>query len=60
MALVNVKVKNNTGAEVTLRLDDTDDAERIDYLQKLARREDLASVTVTKVPAPKSTPKTAD
>jgi len=55
MAYVHVVVKNNSGNTVTLGLDDVSDAERIEYLKKLAKREDLESVNVK--PAPKSASK---
>lgn len=53
MATVHVVVKNNSGNTVTLQFDDEKDAERIEYLKKLVRREDLADVKVVgaKVPA---------
>lgn len=46
MADVHVIVKNNSGHTVGLTLDDEQDAERIDYLKKQAKREDLDTVTV--------------
>jgi len=51
MTYVQVHVTNNSDQECSLLLDDERDAERIDYLKKLARREDLASVKVEPVEA---------
>lgn len=45
--MTDVKVVNNSGNEVTLRLPDTErGAELVEHLRKLARREELASVEV--------------
>jgi len=46
VAAVHVHTTNNRGFSVALLLDDVRDAERIAYLQKMARLEDLASVEV--------------
>lgn len=48
MAAKHVTVKNNHGQTAVLLLDDEVEAEadRIEYLQKLAKREDVKSVTV--------------
>lgn len=56
MAYVHVTTKNNAGQVAVLTLDDERDAERIEYLKKLAKREDLDSVSVKPAakPAPKS------
>lgn len=54
MAAVHVIVKNNSGNTVGLLLDDERDAERITYLQKLAKRDELDSVQIRKAPTRKS------
>lgn len=46
MAAVHVTTTNNAGHTATLLLDDERDAERIEYLKTLVRREDLADVKV--------------
>lgn len=49
MAAVQVTVHNNSDQKVTLTLDDETDAERIEYLKTLKRRDDLKDVQVKKV-----------
>lgn len=46
MAYVKVHVENKLGGKTVLGMDDERDAERIEYLKKLVKREDLESVTV--------------
>lgn len=55
MAAVKVTVHNNSDQKMTLTLDDTTDAERIEYLQTLKRRDELKDVQVTKVYAQRKT-----
>lgn len=53
MAVVPVEIVNNSGQTVRMSVDD---GEQLEYLRKLAKREDLKSV---KVLAPTSTRKPA-
>lgn len=55
MTAVHVATVNNSDQKATLLLDDERDAERIEYLQKLAKKDKLASVKVSKAPTGKST-----
>lgn len=55
MAAVQVTVHNNSDQKVTLTLDDERDAEQIEYLQTLKRRDDLKDVQVKKVGAQRKT-----
>lgn len=57
MATVQVTVLNNSNQSVSLTLDDEHDAEQIEYLKALKRREDLADVDVKPVAAKRATAK---
>jgi hypothetical protein len=57
MAEVHVTTENLSGQKVTFLLDDERDAEKIEYFQKLKRRDELNDVTVSKPPAAKAAAK---
>lgn len=57
MAAVQVTVLNNSNQSVSLTLDDEQDAEQIEYLKTLKRREDLADVDVKPVASKRATAK---
>ena len=48
MADVHVHVTNKSGGKTSLLMDDEQDAERIEYLKKLVKRDELDEVKVTK------------
>jgi hypothetical protein len=48
-----IEVENNSGQVVRLSLDE--DSEQLEYLRKLARRDDLVRVTVVKEPSARKT-----
>lgn len=56
MGNVHVHVTNKSGGELTLLLDEND--ERVEYLKKLVKRDELEAVKVSKV-AEKSAPRSA-
>lgn len=53
MTAVHVHVTNKTGGKVALTLDDELDAERIQYLKKLVKRDELEAVSVKPAKAAK-------
>lgn len=57
MADVHVKVTNKSGGVVTLLMDEED--ERVAYLSKLVKRDELEAVSVSKPKAKASTPSPA-
>ncbi len=59
MTAVQVTILNKSNQTVSLTLDDETDAEQIEYLKALKRREDLADVDVKPIAAKRATPKTS-
>ncbi|MGW5639629.1 hypothetical protein [Streptomyces sp. NPDC003832] len=51
MAVVPVEIENNSGAVVSMALEEN--GEQLAYFRKLVRAEDLVSVRVVKTPARK-------
>lgn len=58
MGYVKAEVTNKTGGTVTLTLDEND--ERVEYLKKLVKRDELEAVKVTPVAAKKAPASGAD